>query len=123
MFKVNDKVIIRRGKHKGGAKVVLEADPDGQIGVRTDAGYVLITNAENLKAPDEATIGASRMSELISEMSKRDPEAFNAGLIALTEALHAEGVHINAVLTHSEQDTEHDGSTVPPYGAGPGEGR
>lgn len=91
-FKVDDQVTIRRGKHKGPGIVVLEADPSGQIAVKAHSGAILITNADNLKAPEEATVGAKVLSEAIAKASARDPERNNDGLFALLAALADEGV-------------------------------
>ena len=77
MFQQGDKVTIRRGK--GGsqaATIVTEADQDGHYAVRTDAGQLRLVKADNLKAPDESTIGegrlAAELNTLIVDLDRAD---------------------------------------------------
>lgn len=74
MFKVDDKVTIKRGKHRGGGTIVLEADPTGQIAVKSDAGFVFITNADNLKVPEEATVSVSAMARAFEEVAAEESD-------------------------------------------------
>lgn len=80
-FNIGDKVTIRRGKHKGPGVVVLEADPSGQIAVRSNAGFTFITNADNLKAPEEVTVGARKLADAFAAVAAQEsdnPSVLNA---------------------------------------------
>lgn len=70
-LKIGDTVTIRRGKLKGETGKV-ETVSGTQVVVRLTNGTLLLQNQINLKAPEEATIGASALAGLIQGVVSRD---------------------------------------------------
>ena len=61
-YSINDTVTIARGKNRGPATIISEADTAGQYAVRTKDGLVTVVHGDNLKAPQEATIGENKLA-------------------------------------------------------------
>lgn len=70
MFEVGSKVTVVRGKLKGAEVEILSpADPEGQYAIKViSTGLVAVSNAVNLKAPAEATIGEAKLAAEISTL-------------------------------------------------------
>ncbi len=74
MFKVDDQVTIRRGKHKGPA-TILHARADGTVAVVTESGALFVTNADNLKAPDEIVVPVKALAAAISSVAADEADS------------------------------------------------
>lgn len=80
-FNIGDEVTIRRGKFKGAATICSAPDAEGQYAVTTASGFLFITNRDNLKAPDEVTIGAKALTAAFTAVVAEEsdnPSVLNA---------------------------------------------
>jgi prophage tail gpP-like protein len=80
-FNMGDKVTVRRGKHRGPATICSAPDAEGQYAVTTAAGHLLVTNRDNLKAPEEVTFGTSTLAAAFAAVAAQESDnqhVFNA---------------------------------------------
>jgi hypothetical protein len=88
MYANGDTVTISRGKHRGPATVISEADSAGQYAVRTKDGLVTVVKADNLKAPMESTIGENKLAAEIQTAAQDAADVVNAsGVYDVLQAL------------------------------------
>jgi len=69
-IKTGDTVTIRRGKRKGESGTVVSGN---QCVVEFTDGTLSLLNETDLKAPDEATIGATALADAIGEVARHNP--------------------------------------------------
>jgi hypothetical protein len=66
-IKTGDTVTIRRGKLKGQSGTVLKVGGNGGVALEHTDGTISIQAMTNLRAPEEATIGAGALAEAFQE--------------------------------------------------------